>query len=88
MKLSVNKTESFYFYVMNDKLKIKIKIDIVGPINWTRDILIDYNNLQNPSIYGYLPKPFDCTLNQIQSATSNLEYLFEQMKNCEFKLIE
>ena len=33
MKLSVNKTESFYFYVMNDKLKIKIKIDIVGPIN-------------------------------------------------------
>ena len=33
MKLSVNKLGAFIFYVMNNKLKIKIKVDIIGPLN-------------------------------------------------------
>ena len=33
MKLSVNKLGAFIFYIMNNKLKIKIKVDIIGPLN-------------------------------------------------------
>lgn len=90
MKLSVNKLGAFIFYIMNDKLKIKIKVDITGPINWTKDLVIDYN-ADVDNAYDYYSRnlqPLSFAIRQIECAIDCLEALLNSMSTYEFKIIE
>lgn len=76
---------------MNDKLKIKLKVDITGPINWTKDLTIDYNvDVDNKYTYYYNQnfQPLSFAIRQIQCAKDCLESLLSQMSTYEFKIIE
>ena len=89
MKLSVNKLGALFFYIMNNKLKIKIKIDITGPINWTKETIIDYNNNYTSSkCFIEDNNPFMFCLRQIEGAVSNIEYMLNYMTGYNFKIIE
>lgn len=75
---------------MKDKLKIKIKVDVTGPINWTKDLVIDYNvNVGYDSTYcSQTLQPLSFAIRQIQCAKDCLEALLSQMSTYEFKIIE
>lgn len=76
---------------MNDKLKIKIKVDIIGPINWTKDLVIDYNVDVGYSKSTYCSQtlyPLSFNIDQIRCAKDCLESLFSSMSAYEFKIIE
>lgn len=76
---------------MNDKLKIKIKVDIIGPINWTKEVNIDYNADVDYSKCTYINQgvcPFGFTIKQIQCAKDSLDALFNSMSIYKFKIIE
>ena len=74
---------------MEDKLKIKIKVNIVGPINWTRDINIDYNQ-PTPEEWKYSSRQhqLNYTFDMLKSTIDNIEDLLQFMNNVEFKIIE
>lgn len=76
---------------MNDKLKIKIKIDITGPINWTKDVNIDYNTEIDRSQCSYLIQnlyPLKSNLQQIETAIDNIEWMLNQLSTYGFKIKE
>lgn len=76
---------------MNDKLKIKIKVDIIGPINWTKDLVIDYNvdvDYSKWKFHGQTLRPLSFAIDQVQCARACLESLLSQMSSYEFKIIE
>ena len=76
---------------MNNKLKIKIKVDIIGPINWTKDINIDYNTKTDRSQYSYLNQnlyPLKFNLQQIENAIDDIESMLNQLSTYGFKIKE
>ena len=76
---------------MNNKLKIKIKVDIIGPLNWTKDINIDYNTEIDRNQYSYLNQnlyPLKFNLQQIEAAVDNIEWMLGQLSTYGFKIKE
>lgn len=73
-----------------NKLKIRIKVDITGPMNWTKDVTIDYNDetiLTASSLVANY-KPLDFNIGQIEASIRNIAWLLETISSLGFKTIE